>query len=420
MAKIKKNVVELTHGSLNIQQGCENKCEYGVCKLVVRNSTVRKEAKRLGVAYDSGKPTLNSNLGIVWNGPSRSIAPDLPRNKITVGIGTVHDFVPANCEWYLSVLKHMILKQGYRALMQSKMSYAMAKYLYKNLPKEFIPQLMTMITITTLDDNIRQRWEGCAPSIPDRFDALRFLYEHGINTSTSLSPLLKKDYVELVEAVRPYTTGVILLGTMDRFKNKEFKTVYTYDDILEMIIRYEHDPRIYLKSSAVNVLKKVSDVDPVGDIIDVFKKYELTTTKEENILRYNIGVKHFVKYGTQMDSSNIYYIARFHDGNCYGLCLNNHDDNKLAHINGHFRYVNPDNYDPFVAKELPISNNQPVGHYPRFMFNPTTEQVHRVEQTSPNNFNSIIVAPIRDDDIETAKSVDIDTLIDFDSRIVKI
>lgn len=104
-----------------------------------------------------------------------------------------------------------VLRAGNEVLLVSKMSLKLARYLVKAF-SGFKDLIIARLTVTTLDESLREYFEPNAPPINDRLDALRFLYNAGWNTSVSIEPCLERDPAGLIDVVSSSVSGTIWLG----------------------------------------------------------------------------------------------------------------------------------------------------------------------------------------------------------------
>lgn len=77
--------------------------------------------------------------------------------------------------------------------------------------KDYKAKLQFRITITTLDEGLREFWETDAPTIAQRLRALEIAYENGFPTSTSDEPFLSNPVV-VVEKVYELCTESVWIG----------------------------------------------------------------------------------------------------------------------------------------------------------------------------------------------------------------
>lgn len=87
-------------------------------------------------------------------------------------------------------------------------------------PADF-PSVEVRCSITCLHERERRFWEPGAPDIAERMDALRWLYNAGMQTSVSIEPCLQPEFVTvLVAAVQPYVTRTIWIGHANKLRHR--------------------------------------------------------------------------------------------------------------------------------------------------------------------------------------------------------
>jgi DNA repair photolyase len=114
-----------------------------------------------------------------------------------------------------------------------------------NCFRPYRENLLIQITLGTTDDTIREVLEPNAPSIGERLEALRWLFEERFRTSVSCEPLLggPEDFKAIVEAVKAHVTDDIWVGFMNNPTRRIRKDLLT-DETVKRVLSYIKSTKI--------------------------------------------------------------------------------------------------------------------------------------------------------------------------------
>ncbi len=127
-------------------------------------------------------------------------------------------------------------------------------------------------TIGSINDEVLSLWEPEAPEYKERLQCLKYVHEQGFKTSVSCEPMLDGNIDAVIEAVSPYTSGTIWIGTMREAskrlkinghgdaatlaKLKELERCWDDNAILALYNKHKSNPKIRWKDSIRDVLAK--------------------------------------------------------------------------------------------------------------------------------------------------------------------
>ncbi|HLB69725.1 MAG: radical SAM protein [Candidatus Methanoperedens sp.] len=140
------------------------------------------------------------------------------KKKGIVGLGTVTDpYQPAEGKYEITRrCLELLLMHGFPVCIQTKSSLVRRDI---DLLRRF-PGIEVGITLTTLDDSVRQTMEPGSSSVEERLRVLEELRENGINTWVFLGPVMPyiTDIEALIDAIADVKPGYVLV---DRLRLKE-------------------------------------------------------------------------------------------------------------------------------------------------------------------------------------------------------
>jgi len=184
--------------ALNPYRGCSHACIYCYAPSVIH--------------WDKGK--WGELVEVKINLP-RILSKELRlKKKGVVGLGTVTDpYQPAEKKYELTRrCLELMLMHDLPVCIQTKSSLVLRDI---DLLKEF-SDIEVGITLTTLDDSLRQKMEPGASSIDERLRTLSELRENGIKTWVFLGPLMPHitDVEALVDAITVIKPGYVLVDRL--------------------------------------------------------------------------------------------------------------------------------------------------------------------------------------------------------------
>ncbi len=167
------------------------------------------------------------------------------RHKIegTIMFPTTHDITPAILEPCIEVLGKL-LEVGNNVLVVSKPHLQCIQRICDDFATRQ-SQILFRFTIGAYDDTILGYWEPGAPQFLERFEALKYAFNHGFDTSISVEPMLDSDnIVQLFDMLEPFVTDAIWIGKMNKIRQRV--TILTDEDeeYVERIEAGQTDARI--------------------------------------------------------------------------------------------------------------------------------------------------------------------------------
>ena len=246
---------------INVSTGCSNDCRY----CYAREGQIRKGNKTLATwNIEESRPEM---LDKAWRKTSkRKLFP------------SIHDITPGTYENSAKVIKNF-LAPGNFLLIVSKPNPDLIGKLCDEI-KEYKDKVLFRFTISATDNDILKFWEPNAPLFEKRLEALKIAREKGFETSISVEPMLDTANISaLIEAVRPYTTDSIWLGTLNsinrRVKNRnqpevkkeveKIKSGQVPSNLLEIYNQFKADPLIKYKSHIREALKELKIIVPKSE-----------------------------------------------------------------------------------------------------------------------------------------------------------
>jgi len=129
---------------------------------------------------------------------------------------TSHDITDGNLDACTCVLQRL-LHAGNDVVCVTKGRPSIVQHISDRLTGDDRKRLLWRFTIGGLEETTREFWEPGAPPFDQRVQALRLARQAHWQTSVSAEPLLEPwNAVELVQAVAPYVTETIWIGTLHR------------------------------------------------------------------------------------------------------------------------------------------------------------------------------------------------------------
>jgi len=172
--------------ALNPYRGCEHNCVYCYAPAVL------KEKRRWGSFVD-----VKRNLPNI-------LAKELKKKeKGRIGIGTVTDaYQPAEKKYGITRrCLEILLKHDFPVCVQTKSSLILRDV---DILKKFSEKEVGL-TITTIDDEARKKYEPSSSSVEERLNALRILEENSIRTWVFIGPVMpfitEKNIDKLIENI---------------------------------------------------------------------------------------------------------------------------------------------------------------------------------------------------------------------------
>jgi DNA repair photolyase len=154
------------------------------------------------------------------------------KKKGVVGLGTVTDpYQPAEKKYEITRrCLELLLMHDFPVCIQTKSSLVLRDM---DLLRQFL-NIEVGVTLTVLDDSIRQKLEPGASSVEERLQALKELSKNGIKTWVFLGPVMPyvTDVEALVDAISTVKPGYVLL---DRLRLKDG----LWDRVREFIVDFK-------------------------------------------------------------------------------------------------------------------------------------------------------------------------------------
>jgi DNA repair photolyase len=168
--------------SLNPYKGCEHGCVYCYAPHILR------EKRKWGSFVD-----------VKMNIPELVAKEVKKRKRGLVGIGTVTDpYQPVESKYKITQkCLEELLRHDWPVSVQTKSSLIMRDF---DLLSEF-SKADIGVTVTALDDKVRKKYEPCASSVEERFDALHQARDHGIKTWVFFGPVLPEAVGDVDELI---------------------------------------------------------------------------------------------------------------------------------------------------------------------------------------------------------------------------
>ena len=110
-----------------------------------------------------------------------------------------------------------------------------------------------------------QFWEPGAPSYQNRYNSLKYAFDHGFKTSVSIEPFLDFNPIPLVNALKPYVSDTIWIGLMNYINRNglsddeqpryvSIRKNYEYLNVQAIYRALKDDPKIRWKDSIKKML----------------------------------------------------------------------------------------------------------------------------------------------------------------------
>ncbi len=249
--------------SANIFDGCIHDCRYCYAH------AMKKRFKQLN--------------GFEWQEEQLRLDPrtvEVSRKSGRIMYPTAHDIAPQHLEESIIFIRRQ-LETGNTLLIVSKPHAECIKRLCEEF-EAYKDHMTFRFTIGSVENEVLHFWEPGAPTFEERLESLQIAFALGFATSVSVEPMLEGDLDALVSAVRPFVTGTIWLGKINRLKSilsfNSYKTreilaradalIRSQNDeaIKQLRKKYEGDPKIRFKDSIRKVVGLEFHPDPVMDI----------------------------------------------------------------------------------------------------------------------------------------------------------
>lgn len=121
-----------------------------------------------------------------------------------------HDIHPQHLNESIEFLRKL-LRSGNQILIVTKPHYECVKEICDSFVA-YRNQILFRFTIGSSDSKILKFWEPGAPSFEERFEALKYAYNAGFQTSISCEPMLDNKIEKLIKITSNYITDSIWLG----------------------------------------------------------------------------------------------------------------------------------------------------------------------------------------------------------------
>ena len=202
--------------ALNPYRGCEHACIYCYAP-----SVIHRDRKKWGELVE-----VKINLPRILSKELRV------KKKGVVGLGTVTDpYQPAEKKYEITRrCLELLLIHDFPVCIQTKSSLVLRDM---DLLKKF-SKIEVGITLTALDDSVREKLEPGASSVKERLNALSELKKNGINTWVFIGPVMPyiTDAEALIDAIVAEKPGYVLV---DKLRLKED----AWNGITEFIEQFE-------------------------------------------------------------------------------------------------------------------------------------------------------------------------------------
>jgi len=248
-SSITSGTKEWASSNVNIYRGCSNNCKYCYAKLMA----VRFKRKTL-----TNWKTMEVDKKALYR-----------RYKLRNGrimFPSSHDItddpeVISNC---IHVLRKM-LSSGNTVLITTKPRLIAIKRICREL-NGFKNQILFRFTITSINDELLQFWEECAPTFSERISALKHAYYKGFKTSISIEPFLDDTPLPVVNSVMDFVTDTIWVGKMNHIRKngltikekqqyKRIRNISSFQNIKKFLPElFETTDMIRLKDSIRNMI----------------------------------------------------------------------------------------------------------------------------------------------------------------------
>lgn len=125
-----------------------------------------------------------------------------------------HDITIENLDACRTVLRNLLVA-GNDVLVVSKPDPQCIQALCEDCV-DYKDKVLFRFTIGAMSDELLSLWEPGAPSFQDRVQALKHVFNNGLQTSVSIEPMVDADNVEnLVFELLPYVTETVWVGKMN-------------------------------------------------------------------------------------------------------------------------------------------------------------------------------------------------------------
>ena len=222
---------------INTYRGCEHNCVY--C-----NARYTHEYLGLTTGAFAHKILVKENAAEVLD---KEFSREKWKNKLTVDLATVTDpYQPAEERFKITRKALEVFLKHHNSLMITTKSDLVLKDLNILSAIGRTGFLNVVITLTTLDEDLRKRIEPNAPSVERRLRVIQELHEAGITTGVTSIPLLpyiadgEKDIEELVKCIADLGADYVIFGMLNfrgETKDRMFEFLQGYDS--NLIPKYE-------------------------------------------------------------------------------------------------------------------------------------------------------------------------------------
>jgi DNA repair photolyase len=178
-----------------------------------------------------------------------------------------HDITPINLSSSIKLLQKL-LEAGNEILIVSKPHLSCIKEICSTC-KDYKSQVLFRFTIGSADNKTLKIWEPNAPSFEERLECLKYSYEQGYQTSVSCEPMLDNQISAVIEAVIPYVTDAVWIGTINNLMRHliisgiDSPEVLAQAEILLAGQNVEEIKRLYNKYKDVDKIKWKSSIKKI-------------------------------------------------------------------------------------------------------------------------------------------------------------
>jgi DNA repair photolyase len=252
---IKNNEWTKSKNNFNISTGCSNDCLYCYGRYMPYARKLAKDAEAKGEEWNWKEPTIRQ----------KDVQAKHSLRDGRVGFPTSHDITPDNLQDSLKVLKK-ILEAGNDVLVISKPRLDCIKAVCQAFPT-YKEKILFRFTISGKSEEVLSFWEPNAPSYDERWEALKYAFDKGFQTSVSIEPMLEYARAqEMVQDFMPYVTDAIWFGKMNHipaFKDPDghlkeelakVEAGHTEENIKALYEIYKDNPKIKWKLAFKDVL----------------------------------------------------------------------------------------------------------------------------------------------------------------------
>ena len=252
---------EWASANLNCIAGCENNCMYCYAqsrKIQYKQLTTQNKHIPVKRKWEAVIGEIKS-IQKKFNGTAKIMFP------------STHDITPATLDYCLDTLKYMLSYPDAKneILIVSKPNLACIQKLCTELAG-YKDRILFRFTIGSADDEVLKLWEPGASSFSERVESLKCAFNQGFRTSVSCEPMLDENIKAVIDAVYPYVTDSIWLGSANHFKARvkwngngsvevmekadKLLALFSKERIDRLYAEWKNDPKIKWKDELKKIL----------------------------------------------------------------------------------------------------------------------------------------------------------------------